>query len=81
MGELSIGAYGNDVAPHLLEAILLLCQSSEFSRSDEGEVGWIEEEAGPASPFFLFGQADFAKASTFGFKGGQRKVRYGHSYL
>ncbi|MFN8091912.1 MAG: hypothetical protein U0599_06745 [Vicinamibacteria bacterium] len=34
----------DDVAADLLEPLVLLCQSSELGRSDEGEVGRVEED-------------------------------------
>ena len=45
--ELCVGADGDDLSAHLLEAIVLLCQSSKLSRSHEGEIGGIEEQDGP----------------------------------
>jgi hypothetical protein len=36
--ELGIAADGDDVGAHPLKALMLLCQSSEFRGSDEGEV-------------------------------------------
>ena len=45
--ELGVRAHGNELGTQLREAILLLCQSSEFGRSDEGEVRWVEEQNSP----------------------------------
>ena len=47
VNKLRVAAHRDDVGAKLLEVVLLLCQSSEFGRSDEGEVGWVEEEDSP----------------------------------
>ena len=55
--KLSIGADGDELGTQLFEAILLLCQSSEFGRSDEGEIGGIEEPYGPLPVFLVLIEA------------------------
>ena len=42
--ELRVTANGDDLRTHFLETIVLLCQSSKFGRSDECEVGGVEEQ-------------------------------------
>jgi len=44
-----------------MEPLVLLCQSSEFGRSDEGEIGRIEEEDRPAAVADLLAHADLAE--------------------
>jgi catechol 2,3-dioxygenase-like lactoylglutathione lyase family enzyme len=56
--ELGVGADGDEGGAELLEAFLLLCQSSEFGGSDEGEVGGVEEQDGPLSLGFDLVQGD-----------------------
>jgi len=66
--ELGVRAHGDNVTAHPLEPLLLLCQSSELGRSDEGEIGGIEKENGPALPGDLLLQAELAEIPLDGSK-------------
>jgi hypothetical protein len=59
--EFSIRADGDDLCADFLETIILLCQSSKFSRSDKREVGRIKEEDGPFFVILQLIEADFAE--------------------
>jgi hypothetical protein len=61
--ELGVRAHSDDVAAHFDEAIVLLCQSSEFGRSDEREICGIEEEDSPAFVLDLVLHAEFAEVA------------------
>jgi hypothetical protein len=61
MHELGVGADGNDFCARLFERFILLCQSSKFRGSDEGEIGGIKEKYRPLLCCFLGGEADFAE--------------------
>jgi hypothetical protein len=56
--EFGVGADGDHFRTDLFEAIILLCQSSKFGRSDEGEVGGIEKQDDPSAFGFQLFQAD-----------------------
>src|SRR5262245_19619437 len=54
MHELRVRGDGDELGAHLREPFLLLCQSSELCRSDEGEVSRIvEEDRPPAGPHLV----------------------------
>src|SRR5215468_5186212 len=75
VGELRVGAHGDDVTAHPLEPLVLLCQSSELSRSDECEVRGVEEEDGPALPRDLILQTELAEVTLERVVGGELEVR------
>jgi hypothetical protein len=75
--ELGVRADRDDLRAELLEAIVLLCQSSEFSRSDEGEVGRVEEQHRPLAGLLLGGQLEGAEVALGGLEGGQGEVGHG----
>jgi len=54
VNELGVGAHRDEFRAHLGEPVLLLCQSSEFRSSDEGEVGRVEEQNRPFTGFLQF---------------------------
>jgi hypothetical protein len=59
--ELGIGTDRNDLGADLLEPIILLCQSSKFGRSDEGEIRRVEEENRPFARAFELIELDRAE--------------------
>jgi hypothetical protein len=75
MDELRIGAYGDDLGACFFEGFVLLCQSSEFSGSNEGEVSGIEEEHRPFFCGFLACEGNFAEIALYGVEGFQFEVR------
>src|SRR5262249_31949188 len=75
VGELRVGAHGDDVTAHPLEPLVLLCQSSELGRSDEGEVRGVEEEDGPPLAGDLIPEAERSEISPDGVIGGELEVR------
>jgi hypothetical protein len=79
--ELRVGAHGHDIATHFLEAVLLLCQSSELGRSNESEVGRIEEQQAPTAVLLLLCQIELPEPAVLGIEGGQFKVGDVLSYL
>ena len=72
--ELGVGAHRDDVAPHLHEPVVLLCQSSELGRSNEGEVGRVEEEDRPALAGDLVGERELPEVVLHGVVGGELEV-------
>src|SRR5215471_2951558 len=72
--EMSVRAHGNDVTAHPLEPLVLLCQSSKLGRSDEREVGGIEEEDRPALPGDLVPEAELSEITLDGVIGGELEV-------
>jgi hypothetical protein len=65
---LGISAYGYDLGACFFEGFILLCQSSKFGGSNEGEIGGIEEEDGPFLCGFLPCQGDLAEIALTGSK-------------
>jgi hypothetical protein len=75
VNEFRIAAYGYDFGPQFFELSVLLCQSSKFRCSDEGEVGRIEEQDGPFPRRFLCSKVEFAKIAFGWFKCFEFKIR------
>ena len=75
MGEFRIGADGGQLGTHLLEAILQPCQGRESSRSDEGEVGGIEEEDRPLLVRLSAREAEFTKIAGLRVIGFEAEIR------
>src|SRR5438552_541465 len=61
MHELRVRAHRHDVAAHPREPLVLLCQSSELGRSDEGEIRRIEEQDRPPLAVELLLQVELAE--------------------
>ena len=61
MDEFGVSADRNDVRTHVFKRLLPLCQSGEFSRSDKGKIGGLEEKDRPSFCSLLPFEAEFAK--------------------
>jgi hypothetical protein len=59
--EFCVRADSDYLRIRFFEFLVLLCQSSEFCCSDEGEVRWIKEQDGPFLGCFLSGKGEFSK--------------------
>ena len=63
MNELCVRAYRDDLCARLLELIILLCQSSEFSSSDKSKISRIEKKYGPFIVFLQRLETYFAEVA------------------
>jgi hypothetical protein len=68
VNEFCVRADRNDLRARFFEFLVLLCQSSEFRRSDKGEVRGIKEEDGPLLGCFLSGKREFSEITLGLFK-------------
>jgi hypothetical protein len=75
--EFRVRADGNDLGAGLPESIVLLSQSSEFSRSDEGKVRGVKEEDGPLLCRLLRSETHFAEIALRGIEGFEFEVGNG----
>ncbi|HTX51809.1 MAG TPA: hypothetical protein VMD08_00260 [Candidatus Baltobacteraceae bacterium] len=76
MDGLRISAHGNDVTAHANEAGVLLCQSSEFGRSDKAEIGGGEEENRPAAFVDLLAHRKLAEFALGRLERGDLEIGY-----
>jgi len=61
MDELGVDADRDQLGVQFFELLVLLCQSSEFGRSDEGKIGGVEEKNRPFFCCLLLFETDLAK--------------------
>ena len=66
----------HDLDTHLCKPVLLLCQSSEFSSSDEGEISRVEKEKRPFARLPVLLETDCIKVACFGIVRIEIEVRH-----
>jgi hypothetical protein len=74
--EFGVGAYGYEIGVIGFELVMLICQISEFRRSDECEIRRVEKENRPFLIPLLLREGELPKVPARGLKGLNLEIRH-----